>query len=71
MPINERKVKSAKNCQSISIVIASPNKKPNKDFIAMMTNEVPTATFISTFAKMTNAGIIKNPPPAPIMIYLK
>ena len=55
-----------RNDQSISIVNASPRKNPNRDLKAIIINEVPTATFIFTFANITNAGIIKNPPPAPI-----
>ena len=64
--MNESAVNRAKKLQSITIVIASPKKKPIKDFIAIIIREVPTATFISTFANKTNAGMIKKPPPAPI-----
>ena len=64
--MKESDVKIARNFQSISMFIASPRKKPIKDLMAIIIKDVPTATFISTFAKMTNAGIIKNPPPAPI-----
>lgn len=56
----------SKKVQSIFIVNASPIKKPSKDLKARIIKEVPTATFISTFAKSTRAGIIKNPPPEPI-----
>ena len=49
------------------MVNASPKKNPSSDLNAMIINEVPTATFISTFARITNAGIIKKPPPAPII----
>ena len=38
---------------------------PMLEFNTIITNEVPIAFFIGSFAKMTNAGIIKNPPPAP------
>ena len=42
------------------------DKAQNLDFIAMMSKEVPTATFILSPARRTNrAGIIKKPPPAP------
>ena len=40
-------------------------KKPVKLFTEMITNEVPTAIFIGSFDSITNAGIIRNPPPAP------
>jgi hypothetical protein len=56
----------ARNGQSISIVKASPKKKPNNDFKAIIINDVATATFISTFARITKAGMFKNPPPSPI-----
>ena len=65
IPIKERPVIMSKNPQSICINMASPKKNPNNDLKAIITNEVPTATFISTLAKITRAGIIKNPPPAP------
>lgn len=40
-------------------------KKPIRNFAAIITNEVPTASFIGSLDKITNAEIIKNPPPAP------
>ena len=66
IPINDNNVKLKRNDQLMFIVNASPKKKPDNDFKAIITNEVPTATFISVFANMTNAGMIKKPPPAPI-----
>ena len=67
IPINERTVKISKKTQSICIDIASPKKNPSNDFKAIITNEVPTATFISKLDKITSAGIIRNQPPAPII----
>ena len=40
-------------------------KKPNKELKAIITNDLPTACFMGMFVKIINAGIIKNPPPAP------
>lgn len=40
-------------------------KNPIKELNETITNEVPMATFIGVFNKLTNAGMIKNPPPAP------
>ena len=37
----------------------------DNDFAAIITNDVPTASFIGNLDKRTKAGIIKNPPPAP------
>ena len=45
---------------------ASPKKNPVSDLKAMMIKEVPTATFMSILANRTKAGMIKNPPPAPM-----
>ncbi len=39
--------------------------KPNKEFIAMMIREVPTAFFIGNFTRKISAGINRKPPPAP------
>lgn len=62
MPVNMER-----NSQSIFMVNASPRKKPINDLKAIMIKEVPTATFISTFASITRAGIMRKPPPAPII----
>ena len=67
MPTKEIPVKTARNAQSISIVKASPKKNPSNDLKAIITKEVPTATFMSILAKITRAGMMRNPPPAPIM----
>ena len=66
MPIKDSVVNVPKNAQSISIVRASPKKNPNNDLSAIIIKEVPTATFIFTLARITRAGIIKKPPPAPM-----
>ncbi len=50
--------------QFISVLPLSP-KKPINDFAAIITREVPTASFIGNFDKITKAGMIKKPPPAP------
>lgn len=48
------------------IIVSSPSPaKPINDFAAMITKEVPTASFIGSFDNSTNAGMIKKPPPAP------
>ncbi len=59
-------VKLRRNDQSISRFSTSP-MKPINDFIAMISIEVATAFFIGSFANITKAGIIKKPPPAPII----
>ena len=60
-------MKTVKKLQSISIVKASPKKNPMSDLNAIIISDVATAIFISTFASITKAGMIKNPPPAPII----
>ena len=60
-------VKMERNTQSTFIVKASPKKKPIRDLNAMIMSDVPTATFIFMFASITRAGMIKKPPPAPII----
>ena len=64
IPITEIAVKLNKKIQLMVKFSTSP-KKPIKEFIAMINNEVPTAFFIGNFANNTNDGIIRNPPPAP------
>jgi len=66
MPKNDRMLKVERKVQSIDIVKASPKKNPVSDLKAMMIKEVPTATFMSILANRTKAGMIKNPPPAPM-----
>ena len=39
--------------------------KPMLELIKMINNDVPTACFMGKLAKKSNAGMIKNPPPAP------
>ena len=58
-------VKVNRKYQSILKVIASPKKNPDKDFNVTITKEVPMAFFILSLVKITSAGMIKNPPPAP------
>ena len=53
-----------RNCQSIINVFMSP-KNPTKDWIAIINKDVLIAFFIGSFTSKTNAGTIKNPPPAP------
>lgn len=53
-----------KNYQSIRVASPSP-KKPINDLAAIITNEIPTASFIGNLLKNTKAGITRNPPPAP------
>lgn len=40
-------------------------KNPIRELIDIITKEVPMATFMGIFRKLTNAGIIIKPPPAP------
>ncbi len=43
----------------------SPLVNPMREFSAMIKSDVPMASFIGILLKITNAGIIINPPPAP------
>lgn len=58
-------VKDNKNFQSTSKWPRSP-KNPNKEFIAIIKREVPTAFFIGNPANNTKIGTMIKPPPAPI-----
>ena len=53
-----------KSTQSMTVSPPSP-KNPINDLAAIITNDVPTASFIGSLDKRTKAGIIKKPPPAP------
>ena len=50
----------SKECNKLTLLIT-----PTMELIAIINNDVPTANFISRLRKMTNDGIIRNPPPAP------
>ena len=65
IPIIVMLLKDKIKCQSISMVKASPKKKPDNDFSAIIIKEVPIAFLISRLANKTKAGMIRNPPPAP------
>ena len=67
MPSKEIPVNMERKLQSISMVSASPRKNPSKDLKAIIIKDVPMATFMSMLAKITSAGMIRNPPPAPII----
>ena len=41
------------------------NKKPNKELMPTIINDVPTAVFIGSFKKSIRAGMIRKPLPAP------
>ena len=64
IPIMEIAEIVPKKFQSISTLFIE-EKNPNRELNETMTSEVPMATFIGVFNKLTNAGMIKNPPPAP------
>jgi len=64
IPIIANAVMDNINVQSIICSPPSP-KKPISDFAAMITKDVPTASFIGNLLRTTKAGIIKKPPPAP------
>jgi len=64
IPIIEKLVNNNKNDHSISKLCKSP-KKPISDLAAIIKSDVPMAFFIGSLVKITKAGIIKNPPPAP------
>ena len=64
MPTMDNPVKSKRICQS-SGVCFKLKRKPKIELIAMMTNDVPMAVFIGSFMNNINAGMIRNPPPAP------
>lgn len=52
------------NFQSIFTVFID-EKNPMSELSEMITNEVPMATFIGVLSRLTSAGMIINPPPAP------
>ena len=53
-----------RNCQLIAFSLLSP-KKPISDLAAIIASDVPIASFIGNLLKITKAGIIQKPPPAP------
>ena len=65
IPTTDNEVKMVRKVQSCATIFMVL-KKPSIEFIAMMINEVATALFIGNPISITNAGTIKNPPPAPI-----
>lgn len=65
IPTMERLVKTVRKVQS-ALTAFMELKKPSREFIDMMKSEVATALFMGNPINMTNAGTIKNPPPAPI-----
>ena len=65
IPEIDSDAKVNKNCQSTNTE-SSDDVKPIKEFKAIMNNDVATASFMLIFKSITNAGTIKNPPPAPI-----
>ncbi len=52
-----------KNQSILTCVISE--QKPNRALTVIITKEVATACLILRLAKITNAGTIMNPPPAP------
>ena len=64
MPISAKIAIRTMKCQSVAVWKLAP-QKPINDFTAIIISEVPTASFIGSLDKITNAGIIINPPPAP------
>ena len=51
--------------ESDKITHVNSEINPINDLTAIINKEVATAFFIGSFANITNAGIIRNPPPAP------
>ena len=66
IPKIEISVKINKNVQWILLWCKSP-VKPINELRAIMNRDVPMAFFIGSFANKTRAGIIKKPPPAPMI----
>lgn len=64
IPPTANNVNGIRSFQSIVIVLILP-KNPKNEFIDIIANEVPTATFILRLLSFVNAGIIIKPPPAP------
>ena len=64
IPIIANAEKERRKTQLISICKASP-KKPIKEFIAIINNEVAAAFLIGSFARNNKIGTIMKPPPAP------
>ena len=50
--------------KSTEVWVRSP-ANPNRDLMVIINKEEAIAYFIGSLPKSTNAGIIKNPPPAP------
>lgn len=67
MPMRAILVNVNRKGQSIVVVSASAKKNPINDCTETMTSEVPMAFLMSIFERKINDGIIKNPPPAPII----
>ena len=65
IPNTENAVKMSKRDPSRLGVVCTSPINPINDFAAIMNKEVPTANFMGILAKITSAGIIRNPPPAP------
>lgn len=58
-------VKLLSKDQSIAMCVCMSPENPMRDFAAMITSDVPTASFMGIPARITRAGIIRKPPPAP------
>ena len=61
----ENPVNNKRKGQSIKPPVWISPVKPISDFAAIINKEVPIASFISSPANNTSAGMIRNPPPAP------
>ena len=65
IPITDTVVNDNRKVQSIAMFCTSP-AKPVRELMVMISKEVPMAFFIGSLANFSSAGIIRNPPPAPI-----
>ena len=64
MPSVANKTITIKKFQSMEVCEISPTN-PTMDFILIIKIDEAMAFFIGSLPKITNAGMIKNPPPAP------
>ena len=65
IPAMEKAVNGDKKFQ-LTVVLERLPAKEDRQFIVMISKEVPMALRIGSFKNNTNAGMIRKPPPAPI-----
>ena len=64
IPAIENAVNGSRKFQFTSVCVRPPIKE-ERQFIVIINNDVPIAFFIGNLKNRTNAGMIRNPPPAP------